>query len=260
MLILGFDVPAAKAVRVGNFLVERYPFLEAFFICLTLSVQPHVEKDYGMPHHVLIGYLFLAVAVGTGMCFDIQKRMCALIFAAQLFLISLTIQSSPLRSEYHQWTKVRLFARNLGLIGGYVMISGGVNADRRSGEPKTKYLLRYGRIALGVYAISSAWLLMNSEEDRKALIIHMPGGGSIVMVYVVAYVLYGLCIISEFEKIQMYRCLFLQLFFTTLLVDGDVKYWMRSHTKMQRWPQYHMMSRNIFISFQLWILMFTDTQ
>lgn len=139
------------------------------------------------------------------------------------------------------------------------MLAGGVDANRRSGEPRTKSLLRYGRIAVGIYSISNAWLLMNSEEDRKALIIHMPGGGSIVMIYVVSYVLYGLCIISEFEKSQIYKCFFLQLFFTTLLVDGDVKYWMRSRSSIQRWPQYHMMSRNIFISVQLGILIFADT-
>ena len=154
--------------------------------------------------------------------------------------------------------KVRLFARNLGLIGGYMMLAGGVDANRRSGEPRTKSLLHYGRIALGIYSISNAWLIMNSEEDRKALIIHMPGGGSIVMIYIVSYVLYGLCILSEFEKNQMYKCLCLQLFFTTILVDSDIKYWMRSRSALQRWPQYHMMSRNIFISIQFWVLIFTD--
>lgn len=106
MLILGYEVPAAKAIRVGNLLLDRYPFLEAFFICMTLTAQPHVEKDYGMPHNVLIGYLFLAVAAGTGMCFGIQRRICALVFALQLLVMALSVQTTKLRSEYHQWTKV----------------------------------------------------------------------------------------------------------------------------------------------------------
>ena len=106
MIILGYEVPPAKAVRVGNMLLNRYPFLEAFFICMTLTAQPYVEKDYGLPHNVLVCYLFLAVAAGTGMCFGIQRRMCALVFALQLFVLSLCIQTTKLRSEYQQWTKV----------------------------------------------------------------------------------------------------------------------------------------------------------
>ncbi|XP_057301613.1 uncharacterized protein LOC130636044 [Hydractinia symbiolongicarpus] len=227
--------------EAAAFTMTRYPYLCAVLMMVTTAEESKTRQFDRTAFNYIYAHLGVAFVGGTLLSFDMfgLKRWTALAMAVQTIVIS-----------YDEYTltkgeqiAMRLLCRNLGIIGCYLSVAGGI-AKNKGAADKNKYLLTFGRQLIGAYTMLTAVLIWNSEEEFSSHAKALPGGALTVYIYIAVYMMCSICIYSGYEVVKMCKLLMCLLFAITLIVDMDVKMWTK-HAGIGKWKTMTIAARHV---------------
>ncbi|EDO46567.1 predicted protein [Nematostella vectensis] len=240
------------ADMIGLFLVTRYPYFDLFCLLMRMGSKADTVKmkvdsifDTLRPEYLsfyLNGAIFFVC--GTAMTLDMRRRTFGIVSAFHIFISAILLCFENQR--WSEFMMVKVVARAVGVIGGYLFVAGGLT-DSMRGYAKISHFLHTGRQVLALYLFYNAYMIWISQEEKIALVKHIPGGVVMLIVVVVIYVACGLCIYGGYEAGYFGKLAAWLITVITVIVDFDVKFWYKSESHVEYWTQILLASRNISV-------------
>ena len=142
--------------------------------------------------------------------------------------------------SYH--LQIKIFARNIAIFGGYLLVAGGLVDSKKTSNLKVS-LLQIGRQTQAAYAIFNGYLLWASPADRMVHISHLPLGWFLVNGLIVLFILCGIMLYGGLHAGYFARLLAWMLVIVTVFVDFDTRYWKIRGVSF--WDQIHLGTQNV---------------
>ncbi len=117
-----------------------------------------------------------------------------------------------------------MFARNVAIAGGYLLVAGGLVDSKKSPNLRPS-LLQLGRQTQAFYAIFNGYLLWASPADRAVHISHLPLGRLVTTCLIVLFILCGIMLYGGIQVPYFARLVAWMLVISTVFVEFDTKYW-----------------------------------
>ena len=117
-------------------------------------------------------------------------------------------------------------------------------------KPRSFTLRRIGEILFGVYLAAYTYTLMESPEDRKAFVSHMPGGEITLYMFAILLSCSALCYLPGLFVHDVSQAAVILIFTSTVLVDCDINFWV-NRRGLDFWNHMRMLIDNIFIILSL---------
>jgi len=229
--------------EAANFAITRLPYLFAVLLMVTFAEE---MKGKSISENQKFDAVYYNLAIyfltGTIMSFDLfsGKRVFALITCLHLMFICYQEFS---RLSVREIILSKLLVRNIGNIGAYLMVAGGIAHSQR-GSTKNRQLLSFGIQIIGAYSFLNAVLIHNSSEEFNAFATIWPGG---VLAPYLAVALYTICCIGisiNVETVMFSKILALVLLTVSLTIDMQTEYWNKA-TGIKYWMTMTIAARNI---------------
>ena len=113
-------------------------------------------------------------------------------------------------------------------------------------KPRSYQLRRIGEIFFGIYLICTTYMMVESPEDRKAFITHMPGGEITLYMYAIILACSALCYLPGLFVHDVTQACVILIFASTTLIDCDINYWV-NRRGLDYWNHMRLLIDNAFI-------------
>ena len=141
--------------------------------------------------------------------------------------------------------QIRMASRLVGMSGMILLY-----AFFTMPKPRSHQLRRIGEIFFGVYLVALTYMLVESPEDRKAFVTHMPGGEITLYVYVIILATSALCYLPGLFVHDVTQACVILIFVSTILIDCDINYWV-NRRGLDYWNHIRLLVDNFFIVISL---------
>ena len=131
--------------------------------------------------------------------------------------------------------------RSVGLAGVFVLY-----AFFTSPKPRNPQLRRMGETLFGIYLLCTAYMTVESQEDRAAFLALVPGGKTVLYVYTLVVVACSLCYLPGYFVNDVSQILIYFLISSTALVDSRFHYWTRKRG-VDFWNQARLLSDSVCV-------------
>lgn len=138
--------------------------------------------------------------------------------------------------------QIKIFARNVAIAGGYLLVAGGLVDSKKSPNLRPS-LLQLGRQTQAFYAIFNGYLLWASPADRAVHISHLPLGRLVTTCLIILFILCGIMLYGGLQVPYFARLVAWLLVIVTVFVEFDTKYW--KIRGMPFWEQVLVGSQNV---------------
>ncbi|KAL5006219.1 hypothetical protein ScPMuIL_015025 [Solemya velum] len=215
--------------KLPNFILARYPFVNALSLLMLLSERAKHESFPPLPPNVVYAHIGLFVVCGFCLSARFKSKEMSLLYAGQLLYFAYNCYTNP-KLNYTEWQKLRVSTRQFGCCGVY-LIYAYLNDEKRSVP-----LRRIGEIIIGLYLLSIAYMLNESTDDKAAFYSQIPGGDYSRFIVTLMFTAGALCFFSGYFLRDISMAMVIVTLVLTVLVDGNVSYW--TYRKgMQFWNQ-----------------------
>lgn len=117
-------------------------------------------------------------------------------------------------------------------------------------KPRSHQLRRIGEILFGIYLIATTYMMIESPEDRRAFITHMPGGQVTLYMFAIILACSALCYLPGLFVHDVTQACVILLFASTTLIDFDINYWV-TRRGLDYWNHIRLLIDNVFIVISL---------
>lgn len=136
----------------------------------------------------------------------------------------LILPTANLKGHPFSFSQIRIFARNVAVAGGYLLVAGGLVDSKKSSNLRPS-LLQLGRQTQAFFAVFNGYLLWASPADKAVHISHLPLGRLVTICLIVLFIVCGIMLYGGLQVPYFARLVAWMLVIVTVFVEFDTKYW-----------------------------------
>ncbi|XP_028399833.1 uncharacterized protein LOC114523170 [Dendronephthya gigantea] len=226
---------------IAGFVLTRFPYVCILTLLLQAGQERMRQPDTWIETMLEPTYVHAMIyfVCGGGMTVDATRRAAG--FAAAVHT-GYFAAMSLIRPRFSQWIMIKVFARNIALAGGYLLVAGGLVEGRNMSNLRPS-LLQLGRQMQAFYAIFNGYLLWASPADKAVHISHLPLGKPVTICLTILFILCGIMLYGGLQVAYFSRLIAWMLVIVTVFVEFDTKYW--GIRGVRYWDQVLIGSQNI---------------
>lgn len=238
--------------KISNFcwnlpeiILARFPFISAFTLLMILAERD--EKYPPIPPRLIYSHIAIFLAVGFLMSAKVKRKELSLVYAGQLLYFAYNTYTNQ-NLRYTEPQRIRMSVRLIGCAGIYVLFS------YFQEQVKSRQLRKLGETLVGIFLIAYVYIINNTYEDKRAFLMHIPGGNWIRYFITLALACGAISFFSGYFLRDVSISLAIVFAILTVAVDCDIQYWVNKRG-MFYWNQVRVIADDLCIIIGFCLLM-----
>ena len=202
------------------FIISRYPYVSAVLLMIITGEQSKTTELKEAERYHIYFHIGLYFVSATMMAYDLfrLKKVFALVNVIHTIFMSY-LEYEPSRHGEH--VALNLLIRNFAIVGSFLMFAGGIN-ETMENEKQNKHLISFGIRIIGAFAMLSAVLTWNSNEEIRIYSQALPAGLLSTYIIILSLIICGVSIYSGYHVVLTCKILTVLLLIITLIVDLSI--------------------------------------